>query len=290
MTTPSRYARTPDRVMRHTCSVPEAPRHTQDKGDASPPFGVQVPEPRRRTHRHTRPGGSVLGADTTAHHDGTPPVTSEDRVTVPISPVRLRTFAVLAAGVAVGALVAVALRGPSPAATEIGGVPGPPAASPTASPTPTAASVGPLELAAAHAYLDAVRPIADHAGFVVQQGMKPALTELHDPDGDHERIAAGAPGYLGAMTQARKDWAALTPPVALRDAHALFLEAFDRYVEAAERLVEAANDDDRRLELIAEVADLGTRADGIYNRAAALVQAHLVAGGADPVTWLPDRR
>lgn len=45
--------------------------------------------------------------------------------------------------------------------------------------------------------------------------------------------------------------------------------------------------DDRWAVLVEEAIELGTRGDDLYDRAAAIVQAHLVTGGDDPVTWLP---
>lgn len=198
----------------------------------------------------------------------------------------LRVVAALAAGVVVGAGVVMLVRGPSPA-----GDPDRDGTS-TASPSEPAAppSVSPEQLAAVHDYLDEVQPIAREAGRVVQEGMKPAITELSDPEGDHQQQAQGAPGWRAAMETAREDWGATTPPPALRAAHELFLDALETYTEAAERLGEAATDDDRRATLVEEAIELGTRGDDLYDRAAGIVQAHLVAGGEDPVTWLPQPR
>lgn len=194
--------------------------------------------------------------------------------------------AALAAGAAVGVGAIMVVRDQPPPNAD--GV----TITATASPSEPAASpsVGPDQLAAAHAYLDAVQPIAQEAGRVVQEGMKPAIAELLDPDGDHEQQAQGARGWLAAMDTAREDWAAVTPPQALRDAHMLFLDALDTYAEAADRLAMAGADDDRRTTMTEEAIDLGTRGDDLYDRAAWIVQDHLVAGGEDPLTWLPQPR
>lgn len=197
---------------------------------------------------------------------------------MPTRSVRLRVLATLGAGLAVGAVATMVARGTAPAG---------PVIDPAPTSSTTAPTVGPEELAAAHAYVDAVCPTARQAGQVVQEGMKPAVTRLQDPDGDHEGVAAGAPGWAGAMTRAHEDWAAVTPPPALEDAHALFLRSLTRYTEAARQLGEAATDDDERQSLTMDVIELGTQADEIYDEAAAVLQAHLVAGGDDPAPCFP---
>jgi hypothetical protein len=186
-----------------------------------------------------------------------------------------RLVATLTVGAVVGIGAVLVVRGPTPSAEVF------------AEPTARATLVGPAELAAAHAYLDVIRPVATEAGRIVQDGMKPAITTLQDPDGDHASLVGRASTWIGAFASTQQAWSQTTPPPALHDAHVLFLTALAEYAEVADRLARATTDDARRSALVDEAIELGTAADDVYDQAAQIVQAHLMAGGEDPAVWLP---
>jgi hypothetical protein len=199
---------------------------------------------------------------------------------VPTRSVRMGALALLVLGIISGAAVSLVVR-------SVGAEDGlSPAASSNDPPTSPVA-VDSAQVAAAEAYLAKMQPIASEGGHVVQAVLKPAITELANPDGDHSRQAERASGWIASMTSVRERWAELDPPPALADAHELFLDGLDRYVAAADLLVRATTDDQHRATLVDEAIGLGTEGDQLYDEAAVLVQELLVAGGRDPVAWLP---
>lgn len=195
---------------------------------------------------------------------------------------RAQTIAMALGGVVVGAVAVVVVRGP------LAADPGT-----STSPTPAAAhvsSVSEVAVAAALDYLEAVKPLAQEGGRVVQQGMKPAVTQLQDPDGDHAQQARVAPSWVETMRDLRHRWGEVGAPDELAGANAQFLEAWDLYIRAAEALGDAAVDETRREALVREAVTFGERGDEAWNEAAAIAQSLLVAAGEDPMTWLPSPR
>lgn len=192
----------------------------------------------------------------------------------------MRIGAIAVAGVAVGAVAVALVRGPAATNPE-------PQPSPTSS-VSAAPSIPPDVVAAALEYLEAVKPLAQEGGRVVQHGMKPAVTQLQKPDGEHEEQARLAPSWVQTMTDLRERWAEVTAPGELAEAHAGFLAAWDLYRQAAEALRDASADEARRDELVDEAIAFGERGDDAWNEAAAIAQDLLVAAGEHPLAWLPD--
>jgi hypothetical protein len=166
-------------------------------------------------------------------------------------------------GLAIGALVAVGVRwGP-------GG-------------SPDASS-----LAASQAYVDAVEPLAREGGRHVERSLKPAVARLGTADVEGAVSVPRPRDTARAMRAVHDRWREIDPPVALREAHALFLSALERYTTIAERLA-ADERDGAAPELRDELVRLGTEADEFYDRAARQVQGHVVGLGGDRIGWLPD--
>jgi hypothetical protein len=186
----------------------------------------------------------------------------------------VRSLGVLAAGLVVGATAVVTMR--SPATPD-----------PIATPSPPGPSTPAVDVEAALAYLEAVKPLAQEGGQVVQDGMKRGVVELQKDDGDHEAQAQLAPSWVSRMADLREQWADVAAPPELAGAHARFLEAWDLYRQAAEALVEASTDTERRSEMVDRAIDLGERGDDAWDAAAAVAQNFLVKAGEHPLAWLP---
>lgn len=165
--------------------------------------------------------------------------------------------------------------------------------------TPPAAPAGPVaapvvehdpaaDLAAATRYLDAFKPLAEDAGFVVENGLKLGLADIGQRRYDDETLQEMPVAWGRMLAETREALAALTPPDALGEAHERFLEAMDSYAEVAAMLAEAAHLPGDRDEAIVRAAAHGERSDQVWNRGAVIVQDHLRSLDAETVYWLPD--
>jgi len=186
----------------------------------------------------------------------------------------LGLLGLLAAGLVVGAITVVALRSPATPDTSF-------------PPSPSESSASAVDVEAALAYLDEVKPLAEEGGRVVQHGMKRGVAELQKDDGDHEAQARLAPSWVSSMTDLREQWADMEAPPELAEAHAGFLEALDLYRQAAEALVEASMDEERREEMVDRAIEFGERGDDAWDAAATLAQNLLIGAGEHPLAWLP---
>ncbi len=209
-----------------------------------------------------------------------PPVHEEPATSPPTSRLaaRMRLVAIGVVGMALSFGVLTWLGVGTPPAD----APPPPVADPVE--TPDAAA----DLAAAAAYLDEFKPLAEDAGFVVENGLKLGITDIGQRRYDDETLREMPVTWGRMLAETREDVAALTPPDALVEAHDRFLEAIDSYREVATLLTEAARLPGDRDEAVARAAAQGELSDQIWNDGAVIVQDHLRSLGAETVYWLPD--
>jgi hypothetical protein len=128
--------------------------------------------------------------------------------------------------------------------------------------------------AALAAYLDRIEPLGKTGGRVVQLGLKSGLDDLA-----HQRAAAAtlrrrAAGWIRELENVRDAFAAAAAdaPTFVADAARLYRQALGQYVETARTFVTATlATGPARDHLITRTASLGEAADGVYDRARAMV-------------------
>jgi hypothetical protein len=118
----------------------------------------------------------------------------------------------------------------------------------------------------------ALVPIRE-GGRIVQEEMKPSLSELRAGTISaviaHERAA----GWRGGMSAALTQLLALHPPAFLQDIGSKWKASLDTYVEIAALFdLAAAASGAERLRLLDEAAATGTRADRLFDAAARVMQ------------------
>jgi len=135
-----------------------------------------------------------------------------------------------------------------------------------------------------------VDPLASQAGQIVQEGMKPAITDLgHDHVTPPAFIAHEADGWLATLRDVRGGIAKVSTPRALVAARTPILASLDLYKEAATTfkaaaLAPAAGRD----AIIQRGVDQATRADHIFDQGAIVIQRARRAVGLGPSAYFPD--
>jgi hypothetical protein len=153
-------------------------------------------------------------------------------------------------------------------------------------PTPAPAHAG---AAALSAFTAALRAPTAQGGQVVEQEMKPSISDLSSGQVDGPTLMNRARSWKIAFTRVRQGIDAIAVPAGLQPARQLFDSAIDGYARAADLLFQAgaATPGGRGALLDAAIA-AGRQADALYDRASALVQAALRAAGLPPDHNLPD--
>jgi hypothetical protein len=129
---------------------------------------------------------------------------------------------------------------------------------------------------------------ATTGGFVIQQGMKPAVAAL--VRGEGAVVAMQAVGWTQQLRTVRQKFAASAPPVGLEAAARSFDEALALYIDAAERIgaVGVAMEQPVRDKLLSDAIAVARRADARYDEASAALQRARRARGLEPTTRFPD--
>jgi hypothetical protein len=153
----------------------------------------------------------------------------------------------------------------------------------TTSPTPAPGS------AALTAYVEALRAPTKEGGQVIQQLLKPSITEFEQGQVDPATFTARARGWVLSLQKVKREIDAIPVPPVIASARPLFDQAMDAYVNTAQVLEAAASvaDGDRPAALD-RGRQAGRAADVLYDRAAAVVQRALRAAGLPPDSSLPD--
>jgi hypothetical protein len=125
------------------------------------------------------------------------------------------------------------------------------------------------------AYEASILPIVQDGGKTVEEGMKPALTDLlHRHITPPSFIVKEGDAWIAELSRVRQQLVAVTPPPDLAPASRLLAQSLDYYLTAARdfRAAAAATSKSER----ARFADLGVRAgeagDAVYDRGSAVIQ------------------
>lgn len=134
----------------------------------------------------------------------------------------------------------------------------------------------------------AITQPAKDGGFVIQNGMKPAVADLgRDMPG---QTMFQAVGWVAELERVRGVFAQAVPPPSLRDAAADFDAALRMYREAAETLGAAAiSAGDTRRTLLDRAVAKAQEADATYDRASAALQRIRRLLGLGPSPNFPDK-
>lgn len=115
-------------------------------------------------------------------------------------------------------------------------------------------------------------PLRD-GGATVQEGMKPAITDLVV---QHvvppKQMVDEAEGWVDSLQADRKKVAGVRVPVALARAQRSFLAALDHYIEAARDFGIAAGDASTRQQWLEKVYAAGKAGDQTYDEASGILQ------------------
>jgi 4-amino-4-deoxy-L-arabinose transferase-like glycosyltransferase len=181
-------------------------------------------------------------------------------------------LALVVLAVAAGLILIVALS------TSGGGV-----GNASASPTPAAGS------SVLTAYVDALRGPTREGGQVIEQLLKPSISEFASGQVDAATFTARARGWVLSLQKVKRELAAIRVPPVIASAGPLFDQAMDGYVHTAQVLEQAAAvPESQRVAALDQGRQAGRDADAVYDRAAALVQRALRAAGLPPDSALPD--
>lgn len=146
------------------------------------------------------------------------------------------------------------------------------------------------DTAALRAYTAALRGPTAQGGQVVEQEMKPSVAAISSGQIDGPTLVSRARSWQIAFARVRHGIDAIAVPAGLQPAQRRFDAAIDGYAHVADLLVQAgaAATPDRRNALLDAAVAAGRQADGLYDQAAAQVQAALRAAGLPPDHYLPD--
>ena len=133
-------------------------------------------------------------------------------------------------------------------------------------------------------------PLAVQAGQIVQEGMKPAVTDLdHDHVTPPAFIAHEADGWLSTLRDVRGRMSKVPTPRALVAARTPILASLDLYIEAATTFKAAAlAPAASRAALVQRGIQQATRADHVFDQGAIVIQRARRAVGLGPSAYFPD--
>jgi len=181
-------------------------------------------------------------------------------------------LALVVLAVAAGLIVIVALSASGGGGGNAGG-----------SPTPAPGS------AALSAYVQALRAPTSEGGQVIEQLLKPSISEFASGQVDAATFTARARGWVLSLRKVKQEIDAIKVPPGIASAGPLFDQAMDAYVHTAQVLENAAAvPQEQRSAALDAGRQAGRDADAIYDRAAAVVQKALRAAGLPPDSALPD--
>lgn len=140
------------------------------------------------------------------------------------------------------------------------------------------------------AYERGIDPLVSQAGQVVQEGMKPAITDLaHDHVTPPAFIAHEADGWLATLGSVRRSISALPTPRALVGARTPIVASLDLYIQAATTFKAAALASPANREaLIGRGIQQATQADHVFDQGAIVIQRARRAAGLGPSAYFPD--
>ncbi|MGH2830552.1 MAG: hypothetical protein ACRDJM_08705 [Actinomycetota bacterium] len=133
------------------------------------------------------------------------------------------------------------------------------------------------ERRAVKAYVDAVRPAGVEGGRIVQQEIKPLLTDLRQGQVTPQQFRTEAEGWLRRFRVIRRTFAESPHPARLNQAASLYAEAMNGYVAAVQAWIVASAKPAQaaRNAAIAEAASIAEEADDAYDRARAALEREM---------------
>jgi len=145
------------------------------------------------------------------------------------------------------------------------------------------------DAAALTAYTDALRAPTSDGGRIVEQEMKPTISDFSQGQLDAASFAADARGWQLALRQVKDRIDRIVVPPAIAAAGPLFDAAMDAYIAAAKLFEQAAAaPQSQRQAAVGKGIDQARAADRQYDQAALVVQRALAAAGLQPDSNLPD--
>jgi len=140
------------------------------------------------------------------------------------------------------------------------------------------------------AYEQGIDPLLSQAGQVVEEGMKPAVTDLdHDHVTPPAFIAHEADGWLSTLQSVRRSISALSTPRGLVAARTPIVASLDLYIQAATTFKAAAlAPAAQRDALVTRGVAQATRADRVFDQGAIVIQRARRAVGLGVSAYLPD--
>jgi hypothetical protein len=137
------------------------------------------------------------------------------------------------------------------------------------------------------AYVQAITPAARQGGFVIQKGMKPAVSALSR--GEETPVVMQAVAWVDQLNQVRKDFQAAEAPRGLQEAAAAFDQALAQYIDAAEHIGSAGMvSGDMRVRLLDQAVAAARQADETYDSASRRLQQARRQHGLQPSSVFPD--
>ncbi|HVL91480.1 MAG TPA: hypothetical protein VM841_14730 [Actinomycetota bacterium] len=140
------------------------------------------------------------------------------------------------------------------------------------------------ERAAVQTYAQVVKDLSFEGGRILQQEVKPRITDLREGVVSPEQFRREADNWIRLYQNLRKSFADAGPPERLATAARLYDDAFVAYIEAFEAFREASRLDtpEARNEAITEAVPIAERADQIFDRARGELGEQMRALGLTP--------
>lgn len=137
-------------------------------------------------------------------------------------------------------------------------------------------------------YEAAIAPAVEQAGKAIVAGIRPDLADFEAGRISAQVWQENLRVHRATFERARATIARARAPDEIDDAPAWFDESMQLYVEATRVLERAGTMDGQgRVELLEAGATIGERADGLFDRGAARIQAARQAHGLPPSARLP---
>ncbi len=145
-------------------------------------------------------------------------------------------------------------------------------------------SVSSADRQAISRYADAIQPLAVDGGRIVQQEIKPRITDLRGGTVSPQQFGSEAQNWLRQFQRIRREFAAAPRPKQLQRTTRLYDEAFDAYIRSIEAFIAAAAlpTAAERDAALAAGAGIAEQADKTYDRARAELAEQMTTAGLDP--------
>lgn len=137
---------------------------------------------------------------------------------------------------------------------------------------------------AVRTYEEKIRPLAVDGGRIVQQEIKPRLTDLRQGTVTAQQFGSEAQNWLNQFQRIRREFAAVAHPDRLNETATLYDRALAGYIRSIQAFIEAATKVNaaERDALLSRGADAAEQADNAYDRARETLAKEMKEVGLDP--------